>query len=92
VPRDDRQAPLGPVGCRCERVDRRHLEREFNAPDSRQVDRQAEQVGTLRQGREPPSEGEREVLLVWRRDFLRKVEDGIFESQQDSWVDLESQV
>ena len=70
MPRHDRESSLGSVCGRSERVDRGHLERELDSPDTRKIDREPEQIGARGQWREPPGEGEREVVLVGWRNLL----------------------
>ena len=54
----DRQATLGRVGCGRERVDGGDVEGKLDAPHAGQVDGEAQEVGAMGEGREPPREGQ----------------------------------
>jgi hypothetical protein len=48
MPCDDGEPPFGTIGGRGERIDRRYLERKFDAADSGQIDRKAKKIRTVR--------------------------------------------
>ncbi len=73
-------------------VDGRYFEWKLYPADSGEVDCQAEQVGTTRQGWQRPREGERKVELVGRLLLFGQQDDGVLEREQDSGVDVEGQV
>ena len=90
--RDDRDAPLGAVGRRGVRVGRRHLERQHDPADRREVDGEAQQVGRVRQRRQRPGERDREVELVRRLVVVGQAEHGVLEGEQHARVDVEREV
>ncbi len=89
---DDVQATLGSVGGRGERVDGRHFQGKLDAADAGEVDRQTEQVGTVRERGHGPGEGQREVEVVRRLLVIGKFHDHVFERQEHPWVDVQRKV
>jgi myo-inositol-1(or 4)-monophosphatase len=89
---DDRQPAFGGVRGRRERVDGRHLEGKFDAPHAREVDGEAKQVRSAREGRKTPGEGEGEVVLVGWLGVLGQVDHGILERKQGARVHFEGEV
>ena len=79
---DDREATHRRVGHGPERVGRRDLERELDAADAGEVDRETQQVGRLRQRRDAPVERQREEPLVGRVLVVGQGDDGVLEVEQ----------
>ena len=92
IARHNRQPSLGCVGGRGERVDRRYLERQVNPAHTGEVDGETQQVGALGERRQPPCEGEREVVLVGRVHVLGQVYHRILEREQSPGIDLQGQM
>jgi hypothetical protein len=87
-----REAPLGRVGGRRERVDGRHLERKLRPSDPGQFGGQDEEIGAVGQRRQHPCEGEGELVPLRGRGVLAEAVDGILEGQQGAGIDLHGQV
>src|SRR3989454_6721362 len=87
-----REAPLGGVGGRRERVDGRHLEGQLPAADPGQLGGQHEQVGPVAERGQHPGEGEGELVALGRRLVLVEAVHGVFEGEQGAGVDVEGQV
>ena len=88
----DTEPSFGTIGCVRKRVDGRHLERQLDAAHAGEVDGQPEKVGTTGQERESPGEGEGKVELVGRFLLLGEEHNGVFEGQEDTWINIEGQV
>jgi hypothetical protein len=86
------QPPLRRVGRGGEGVDGRCLEGQLDAADARQVDGQTEQVGSVREWRQGPREGQREMEVVGRVLLLGEVHHRVLEGEQHAGIDLERQV
>lgn len=91
-PRHDREAPLGSVGDRCERIDGRDLEGEFDPSNPGQFGGEDQEVGWEPQRRKGPREGQGERETLDRIIALRDVEHPVLEADHDPRVDLESEV
>lgn len=88
----DAESSLRSVGGRRKGVDRRDFERQLDAPNTRQVDRQAEQIRAVRERRKGPGERQWEVVLVRRLFVIGQLQDHVLEAEENSRVHIERKV